>query len=73
MLTEEKFCSKIHPPRRPYVMKTISRIALLGSMFLIPVLAHAQNGCVNSPECPTAVLGLVGAAGAALYARFRSR
>jgi XrtJ-associated TM-motif-TM protein len=54
-------------------MKTFSRIALLGSLFLVPVLAHAQNGCVNSPECPTAVLGLVGMAGAALYARFRSR
>ncbi|MDE1160318.1 MAG: PExPT-CTERM protein [Acidobacteriaceae bacterium] len=54
-------------------MKAISRIALLGSLFLIPALAHAQGGCVNSPECPTAVLGLVGAAGAALYARFRSR
>jgi len=54
-------------------MKTFSRIAFFGSMFLVPVLAHAQNGCVNSPECPTAVLGLVGAAGAALYTKFRSR
>lgn len=52
-------------------MKTISRIAFLGSLFLVPALAHAQNGCVNSPECPTAILGLVGAAGAALYARLR--
>jgi XrtJ-associated TM-motif-TM protein len=54
-------------------MKTFTRIALLGSLFLVPVLAHAQNGCVNSPECPTAVLGLIGAAGAAFYARLRSR
>lgn len=52
-------------------MKSISRIALFGSLFMIPVLAHAQSGCVNSPECPTAVLGLVGTVGAALYARFR--
>jgi XrtJ-associated TM-motif-TM protein len=55
-------------------MKTFLRFAFFGSLFLIPVLAHAQiNGCVDSPECPTAVLGLVGAAGAALYARLRSR
>ena len=27
---------------------------------------HAQNGCVNSPENPTVVLGLVGSAGALL-------
>jgi XrtJ-associated TM-motif-TM protein len=30
------------------------------------VAAHAQSGCVDSPENPTAVLGLVGAGGAAL-------
>jgi XrtJ-associated TM-motif-TM protein len=54
-------------------MKSLSRIVFFGSLFLVPVLAHAQNGCVNSPECPTAILGLVGAAGAALYARLRSR
>ncbi|MFC6645659.1 PExPT-CTERM protein [Granulicella cerasi] len=54
-------------------MKATSRIVFIGSLLFIPVLAHAQTGCVNSPECPTAVLGLVGAAGAALYARFRSR
>lgn len=54
-------------------MKTFSRIAFIGSLFFIPVLAHAQTGCANSPECPTAVLGLVGAAGAALYTRFRAR
>ena len=54
-------------------MKTALRCMYLGCFLMIPVLAHAQNGCVDSPECPTAVLGLVGAAGAALYARFRSR
>ena len=54
-------------------MKTFLRFTFLGSLFLLPALAHAQSGCVNSPECPTAVLGLVGAAGAALYARLRSR
>lgn len=54
-------------------MKTFSRIAFIGSLFLIPVLAHAQSGCTDSPECPTAILGLVGAAGAALYTRLRAR
>jgi XrtJ-associated TM-motif-TM protein len=55
------------------VMKTFLRFAFLGSLFLIPAMAHAQGGCIDSPECPTAVLGLVGAAGAALYARLRAR
>ena len=54
-------------------MKTFLRFAFFGSIFLIPVLAHAQNGCIDSPECPTAILGIVGAAGAALYARLRSK
>jgi XrtJ-associated TM-motif-TM protein len=56
-------------------MKTLARVVCLGSFVLVPFVAHAQtvNGCVNSPECPTAILGLVGAAGAALYARWRSR
>ena len=54
-------------------MKTALRIAFIGSLFLVPVLAHAQSGCTDSPECPTAVLGLVGAVGAALYTRLRSR
>jgi XrtJ-associated TM-motif-TM protein len=55
------------------MMKTSSRFTLLAALLLVPCLAHAQGGCVTSPECPTAVLGLVGAAGAALFARFRSR
>jgi XrtJ-associated TM-motif-TM protein len=54
-------------------MKLASRIAFLGLLFAIPVLAHAQGGCLDSPECPTAVLGLVGAGAAALYTRLRSR
>jgi hypothetical protein len=54
-------------------MKILTRTAILGSLLLVPGLLHAQNGCVNSPECPTAVLGLVGAAGAALFTRLRSR
>jgi XrtJ-associated TM-motif-TM protein len=54
-------------------MKNYTRLTLLASILLVPCLAHAQGGCIDSPECPTAVLGLVGAAGAALFARFRSR
>ncbi|MGI4829973.1 MAG: PExPT-CTERM protein [Janthinobacterium lividum] len=33
---------------------------------------HAQGGCVNSPENPTLVLGLVGTAGA-FFASARAR
>ena len=57
----------------PLTMKTLTRIAFLGSLFLVPALLHAQGACVDSPECPTAILGVVGAAGAALYVRWRSR
>ena len=53
--------------------KNALRFAYLIGLLAIPMLSHAQLGCVDSPECPTAVLGLAGAAGAALYARFRSR
>ncbi len=42
-------------------------------LLLCVTSAHAQTGCIHSPECPTAVLGAVGAAGAAIYAKFRSR
>ena len=57
-------------------MKTSLRFAFFASIFLVPVLMHAQTGpggCVDSPECPTAILGIVGAAGAALYAKLRSK
>jgi len=54
-------------------MKILTRLMFLGSLFLAPVLLHAQDSCVDSPECPTAILGVVGAAGAALYVRWRSR
>jgi XrtJ-associated TM-motif-TM protein len=35
-------------------------------LVLIPLAAHAQNGCVDSPENPTLILGLVGGAAAAI-------
>jgi XrtJ-associated TM-motif-TM protein len=63
----------LEQPRLLFCMKIFARIAFLGSLFLVPSLLHAQGGCVSSPECPTAILGVVGAAGAALYVRWRSR
>ncbi|HXS14038.1 MAG TPA: PExPT-CTERM protein [Acidobacteriaceae bacterium] len=54
-------------------MKILTRIAFLSSLLLAPALLHAQTSCVDSPECPTAILGVVGAAGAALFVRWRSR
>ena len=54
-------------------MKVLIRTALLGSLFLVPVVLYGQGGCTDSPECPTAILGVVGTAGAALFVRWRSR
>lgn len=54
-------------------MKTLTRVVFLGSIMAVPALLHGATGCVNSPECPTAILGVVGAAGAALYVRWRAR
>ncbi len=54
-------------------MRRVLQLAVPALLLLLPVGAVAQNGCVHSPECPTALLGVVGAAGAALYARLRSR
>jgi len=49
------------------------QIALLFVILILqPVMAHAQTGCLDSPENPTVVLGLVGsAAGALVYLRGR--
>jgi XrtJ-associated TM-motif-TM protein len=42
------------------------RLCLIAAMLLLAAgTAKAQSGCTDSPECPTAVLGLVGAAGLA--------
>ena len=41
-------------------------VPLLFSFALLATrAAHAQSGCVDSPECPTAVLAAVGSAAAA--------
>jgi len=53
--------------------KKIVRMALLAMVVLaVPALAHAQTGCTDSPENPTAVLALVGGAGA-VFANVRRR
>lgn len=49
------------------------RLALLAMVVLaVPVMAHAQTGCTDSPENPTVVLALVGSAGA-LFTSVRRR
>jgi XrtJ-associated TM-motif-TM protein len=41
-----------------------NRICLIALIFLASAgIARAQGGCVDSPECATPVLALVGAAG----------
>jgi XrtJ-associated TM-motif-TM protein len=48
-------------------MNKLTRISLFTAAVLwLPTLAHAQAGCVNSPENPTAILALVGIAGGSL-------
>jgi len=48
-----------------------SVVVVIAFVLACPVML-AQGGCVNSPENPTALLALVGAAGA-VVARLRSR
>lgn len=52
-----------------------SSLLLIGFALLffvsVSVPLHAQGGCVNSPENPTAVLAVVGSAGAFLFSRRR--
>ena len=46
-------------------MKSIRHVLFAVAVILLATLpAHAQGGCVNSPEAPTAVLALVGSAAA---------
>ena len=47
-------------------MNKPSLIAVGIALIAIPLSLHAQTGCTDSPENPTAVLGLVGGAGAIL-------
>jgi XrtJ-associated TM-motif-TM protein len=48
----------------------------LALLLLVAHPLHAQNGCANSPENPTAILAVVGSAGAFLAsarARIKAR
>lgn len=46
-------------------MKKASLLFVSFALFLsIALPLHAQGGCVNSPEDPTAILAVVGSAGA---------
>jgi XrtJ-associated TM-motif-TM protein len=47
-------------------------VVVAAVLVLVSPLLHAQGGCVDSPENPTAILAMVGAAGAVL-ARLRMR
>ncbi len=52
-------------------MKSSSKLYTLFLVLLAVLIASpalAQNGCVDSPENPTAVLALVGSAGGVLVA-----
>lgn len=43
----------------------IVRVAIIAiAILVVPTLAHAQSGCTDSPENPTALLAVVGCAGA---------
>lgn len=52
-----------------------SSLLLFGTalLFLVTVPLHADGGCVNSPENPTAVLAVVGSAGALFFSRGKTR
>jgi len=40
------------------------RIGIIAATLLVIAgTAHAQGGCVDSPECPTPVLAMIGAVG----------
>ncbi|MES2391541.1 MAG: PExPT-CTERM protein [Acidobacteriota bacterium] len=49
-------------------MRNLFYLLVLVVVFSVAVPVYAQNGCVNSPENPTALLALVGSAGGALVA-----
>jgi len=47
-------------------MKKYSLYLIAAALILCAAPVYAQGGCVDSPENPTAVLALVGSAGALL-------
>ena len=52
-------------------MKIIRHMPFAAIAFLLlTASAHAQNGCINSPENPTAVLALLGTAAVIIRNKF---
>jgi XrtJ-associated TM-motif-TM protein len=45
-------------------LHTRLRYSFFGLLLVVTPFLHAQSGCVDSPENPTLVLGLIGIAGA---------
>jgi len=57
-------------------MRIQKYLPLIAIVLMGAASAHAQSGCGDSPECPTAVLALVGSAGVVVsraYSRFKAR
>lgn len=52
--------------------KSTLLFAGLALLFTVVLPLHAQGGCTDSPENPTAILAVVGSAGA-LFASVRTR
>ena len=51
--------------------KTPLLLTGIAFLFLATLPMYAQGGCVNSPENPTAILAVVGSAGAFFFSRLR--
>jgi XrtJ-associated TM-motif-TM protein len=52
--------------------KTIFLLAGIALLSSVALPLHAQDGCVSSPENPTAILAVVGSAGA-FFVQVRAR
>lgn len=52
--------------------KTLQLLLWSAAFVLVAAPLHAQSGCTDSPENPTAILALVGSAGA-LFSSVRMR
>jgi len=62
------------PKRGTVKVKKISAAAPLAILFLTTIArVHAQTGCVDSPEDPTVVFGLIAAAASFGIVHFRKR
>jgi XrtJ-associated TM-motif-TM protein len=57
-------------------MKKLAFITVVFALAVVPLSLHAQSGCGDSPEAPTAILALLGGTGtilAAAKARYKAR